>query len=53
MLKIAITRIAPSHSDMEYASGLSDNLTAQDKGDGDLSEKCTHGLVDGLTAVWD
>jgi hypothetical protein len=37
---------------MEYASGLSANLTAQDKGDAGLSEKCTHGLVDGLIAVW-
>jgi hypothetical protein len=36
---------------MEYASGLSTNLTVQDKGDAGFSEKCTHGLVDGLTAV--
>jgi hypothetical protein len=42
-----------SHSDMEYASGPSANLTAQDQGDAGRSEKCTHGLVDGLTAACD
>jgi hypothetical protein len=50
MLEIAITRIvafAVGYGVREWAY-----LTAQDKGDAGLSEKCTHGLVDGLTAVW-